>query len=58
MFKSVLVVSCLLVAGVRCQDLKVDVVSVPEVCEQKSKAGDTVSIKLIIKELLIGFTEV
>ncbi|XP_065368441.1 uncharacterized protein Fkbp14 isoform X2 [Calliphora vicina] len=44
MFKSVLIVSCLLVAGVRSQDLKVDVVSVPEVCEHKSKAGDTLTM--------------
>ncbi|XP_023305606.1 FK506-binding protein 2 isoform X1 [Lucilia cuprina] len=44
MFKSVLIVSCLLVAGVRSQDLKVDVVSVPEVCDQKSKAGDTLTM--------------
>ncbi|XP_019895654.1 uncharacterized protein LOC101888800 isoform X1 [Musca domestica] len=44
MFKSVLIVSCLLVAAVRSEDLKVDVVSVPEVCEQKSKAGDTLTM--------------
>ncbi|KAM7345427.1 peptidyl-prolyl cis-trans isomerase Fkb14 isoform 2-T2 [Cochliomyia hominivorax] len=44
MFKFVLIVSCFLVAGVRSQDLKVDVVSVPEVCEQKSKAGDTLTM--------------
>ncbi|XP_061387732.1 uncharacterized protein LOC133322791 isoform X2 [Musca vetustissima] len=44
MFKSVLIVSCLLVAAVRSEDLKVDVVSVPEVCEQKSKVGDTLTM--------------
>jgi len=44
MFKSVLIVSCLLVAGVRCEDLKVEVISVPEVCEQKSKAGDQLTM--------------
>lgn len=44
MFKSVLIVSCLLVAGVRSQDLKVDTVSVPEVCDQKSKSGDTLTM--------------
>jgi len=44
MFKFVLIASCLLVAVVRCQDLKVDVVSVPELCEQKSKVGDMLTM--------------
>jgi len=44
MFKFVLTVSCLLIAGVCSEDLKVDVVSVPEVCEQKSKTGDTLTM--------------
>ncbi|XP_037951634.1 FK506-binding protein 2-like isoform X2 [Teleopsis dalmanni] len=45
MFKSsVLIAACLLVLGVHCDDLKVDVVSVPEVCDQKSKTGDTLTM--------------
>lgn len=42
MLKSVLIALCLFAATVHSQELKVDVISVPEVCEQKSKAGDTV----------------
>lgn len=47
MFKSVLIVSCLFVAAVSSQELKVDVVSTPEVCDQKSKNGDTVSVTVV-----------
>lgn len=44
MYKSALLLSCLFVACARSQDLKVDVISVPEVCEQKSKAGDMLTM--------------
>lgn len=44
MLKSVLIALCLFAAAVHSQELKVDVVSVPEVCEQKSKAGDTLTM--------------
>ncbi|XP_075167154.1 peptidyl-prolyl cis-trans isomerase Fkb14 isoform X1 [Haematobia irritans] len=44
MFKSVLIVSCLFVAAAYSQELKVDMVSVPEVCDQKSKNGDTLTM--------------
>ncbi|XP_046865443.1 FK506-binding protein 2 isoform X1 [Drosophila willistoni] len=44
MLKSLLVFSCLLVAGVRCEDLKVEVISTPEVCDQKSKSGDSLTM--------------
>jgi len=40
----VAVVLCLGIAVVHCDELKVDVVSVPEVCEQKSKTGDTLTM--------------
>lgn len=44
MFKTVLIVMCLFVAGALCSDLKIDIVSVPEVCEQKSKNGDMLTM--------------
>ncbi|XP_068145237.1 uncharacterized protein Fkbp14 isoform X1 [Drosophila tropicalis] len=44
MLKSLLVFSCLLVAGVRCEDLKVEVISTPEICDQKSKSGDSLTM--------------
>ncbi|XP_022226478.1 FK506-binding protein 2 isoform X1 [Drosophila obscura] len=47
MLKSSLVLSCLLLASsslVRAEDLKVEVVSVPEGCEQKSKSGDSLTM--------------
>ncbi|KAL9912362.1 FK506-binding protein 2 isoform X2 [Glossina fuscipes] len=44
MLKSVLIALCLFAASVHSQELKVDVISVPEVCEQKSKAGDTLTM--------------
>ncbi|SPP75372.1 blast:Peptidyl-prolyl cis-trans isomerase FKBP14 [Drosophila guanche] len=47
MLKSTLVLSCLLLASsslVRAEDLKVEVVSVPEGCEQKSKSGDSLTM--------------
>uniref|UniRef100_A0A1A9VIG8 peptidylprolyl isomerase n=1 Tax=Glossina austeni TaxID=7395 RepID=A0A1A9VIG8_GLOAU len=44
MLKSVLIALCLFAATVHSQELKVDVISVPEVCEQKSKAGDTLTM--------------
>lgn len=46
MLKSILLVvsSCLLIAVVRSSEFKVDVVSVPEVCEQKSKNGDMLTM--------------
>ncbi|XP_033252895.1 FK506-binding protein 2-like [Drosophila miranda] len=47
MLKSTLVLSCLLLASsslVRAEDLKVEVVSTPEVCEQKSKSGDSLTM--------------
>lgn len=34
-------------AAVSSQELKVDVVSTPEVCDQKSKNGDTVSVTVV-----------
>uniref|UniRef100_A0A1B0GNS3 peptidylprolyl isomerase n=1 Tax=Phlebotomus papatasi TaxID=29031 RepID=A0A1B0GNS3_PHLPP len=44
MLKSLVVVSCL-VAVIRCDSgLKVDVVSVPEVCSNKSKNGDMLTM--------------
>ncbi|GAB0094596.1 Peptidylprolyl isomerase [Sergentomyia squamirostris] len=44
MLKSLVVVSCL-VAAIRCDSgLKVDVVSVPEVCSNKSKNGDMLTM--------------
>ncbi|XP_055374105.1 FK506-binding protein 2 isoform X2 [Condylostylus longicornis] len=45
MFKSVLILSCLM-ATVYCaaEDFKVEVVSVPEICEQKSKNGDMLTM--------------
>ncbi|XP_037919615.1 FK506-binding protein 2 isoform X1 [Hermetia illucens] len=43
MFKSSLIVSCLFAVAI-CGELKVDVVSVPEVCEQKSKNGDMLTM--------------
>ncbi|KRG04634.1 FK506-binding protein 2 isoform X1 [Drosophila mojavensis] len=45
MLKSI-VFSCLLVAfsGVRCSELKVDVISVPEICDQKTKSGDSLTM--------------
>lgn len=42
MFRYALVISCLLVV-VTCE-LKVDMVSVPEVCDQKSKSGDMLTM--------------
>ncbi|KAH8271563.1 hypothetical protein KR018_007434 [Drosophila ironensis] len=47
MLKSILVLSCLLVASssfVSGEDLKVEVISTPEVCEQKSKNGDSLTM--------------
>ncbi|KAH8331584.1 hypothetical protein KR074_006540 [Drosophila pseudoananassae] len=47
MLKSILVLSCLLVASsslVRGEDLKVEVISTPEVCDQKSKNGDSLTM--------------
>ncbi|XP_052839618.1 uncharacterized protein LOC128254534 isoform X3 [Drosophila gunungcola] len=47
MLKSILVLSCLLVVAishVSGEDLKVEVVSTPEVCEQKSKSGDSLTM--------------
>ncbi|KAH8403720.1 hypothetical protein KR215_001780 [Drosophila sulfurigaster] len=46
MLKSILVFSCLLVAfsGVHCDDLKVDVISTPEICDQKTKNGDSLTM--------------
>nr|NP_001246448.1 FK506-binding protein 14, isoform D [Drosophila melanogaster]AFH08201.1 FK506-binding protein 14, isoform D [Drosophila melanogaster] len=49
MSKSNLVISCLLLVAisnslVRAQDLKVEVISTPEVCEQKSKNGDSLTM--------------
>lgn len=45
MFKFAVVASCLCLAAiVSCEELKVDVVSVPEVCDQKSKNGDTLTM--------------
>uniref|UniRef100_T1GQ38 peptidylprolyl isomerase n=1 Tax=Megaselia scalaris TaxID=36166 RepID=T1GQ38_MEGSC len=45
MFKFAVVASCLCLAALAsCDELKVDVVSVPEVCEQKSKNGDTLTM--------------
>ncbi|XP_017960032.1 FK506-binding protein 2 isoform X1 [Drosophila navojoa] len=45
MLKSI-VFSCLLVAfsGVHCSELKVDVISVPEICDQKTKSGDSLTM--------------
>ncbi|XP_030378461.1 FK506-binding protein 2 [Scaptodrosophila lebanonensis] len=44
MMKSMLIFSCLLVASVRSEDLKVDVISKPDVCDQKSKNGDSLTM--------------
>uniref|UniRef100_A0A0K8U3Z2 peptidylprolyl isomerase n=1 Tax=Bactrocera latifrons TaxID=174628 RepID=A0A0K8U3Z2_BACLA len=45
MAKFVLIATCLVLASsVRAQELKVDVVSTPEVCEQKSKNGDMLTM--------------
>ncbi|XP_067631104.1 FK506-binding protein 2 [Eurosta solidaginis] len=45
MLKFVLTATCLVLAtSVRAQELKVDVIFTPEVCEQKSKAGDTLTM--------------
>ncbi|XP_011196254.1 uncharacterized protein LOC105221193 isoform X2 [Zeugodacus cucurbitae] len=45
MAKFVLIATCLVLASSVCaQDLKVDVVSTPEVCEQKSKNGDMLTM--------------
>lgn len=49
MSKSILVISCLLLVAisnslVRAEDLKVEVISTPEVCEQKSKNGDSLTM--------------
>ncbi|XP_012162199.1 FK506-binding protein 2 isoform X1 [Ceratitis capitata] len=45
MAKFVLIATCLVLASsVRAQELKVDVISTPEVCEQKSKNGDMLTM--------------
>lgn len=45
MAKFVLIATCLVLASsVRAQELKVDVISTPEVCEQKSKSGDMLTM--------------
>ncbi|KAH8390096.1 hypothetical protein KR200_006926 [Drosophila serrata] len=45
MLKSILVLSCLLaISLVSAEDLKVDVISLPEGCEQKSKSGDSLTM--------------
>ncbi|XP_017489675.1 PREDICTED: FK506-binding protein 2 isoform X2 [Rhagoletis zephyria] len=45
MLKFVLIATCLVLASsVSAQELKVDVVSTPEVCEQKSKSGDMLTM--------------
>lgn len=44
MYKFVLIATCLVIATASTQELKVDVVSVPEVCEQKSKIGDMLTM--------------
>jgi len=49
MLKSILVLSCLLVVAisnslVNAEDLKVEVISTPEVCDQKSKSGDSLTM--------------
>ncbi|XP_053963758.1 FK506-binding protein 2 isoform X1 [Anastrepha obliqua] len=45
MLKFVLIATCLVLASsVRAQELKVDVISTPEVCEQKSKSGDMLTM--------------
>ncbi|KAH8254211.1 hypothetical protein KR032_008874 [Drosophila birchii] len=46
MLKSILVLSCLLaISGlVSAEDLKVDVISKPEICEVKSKSGDSLTM--------------
>lgn len=47
MLKSILGFSCLLLAfssSVYCDDLKVDVISVPEICDQKTKNGDSLTM--------------
>ncbi|KAH8246559.1 hypothetical protein KR038_009761 [Drosophila bunnanda] len=45
MLKSILVLSCLLAISLAsAEDLKVDVISLPEGCEQKSKSGDSLTM--------------
>ncbi|XP_036331339.1 FK506-binding protein 2 isoform X1 [Rhagoletis pomonella] len=45
MLKFVLIATCLVLASsVSAQELKVDVVSTPEVCDQKSKSGDMLTM--------------
>ncbi|KAH8401931.1 hypothetical protein KR009_008724 [Drosophila setifemur] len=47
MLKSILALSCLLVASkslVSGEDLKVEVISTPEVCDQKTKNGDSLTM--------------
>lgn len=40
-------------AAVSSQELKVDVVSTPEVCDQKSKNGDTVSVTVVYVHMYV-----
>lgn len=42
-------VGLLLVASAFADELKVDVISVPEICEEKSKAGDTVRLVSLLQ---------